>query len=138
MCFYEQNHQTLANVFRSKSNQARCVKTSSVQILGEKNSRRIEYKIHNPEKYSHHSDLSRGWLYGLMQSGGSNGQEPISNISTNGLLTCPDKIDSHKDDMFNRHSQLICVGGAECLIAFVGRGENDIKIDADIYQLILI
>ena len=40
------------------------------------------------------------------------------------------KIDSHEDDIFNCRSQLICSGGAELLIAFVGKGENDIKINA--------
>ena len=77
-------------------------------------------------------------LYGLMQWGTSDGREPFTKTFTKMFGTRHIKTDSHEDDIFNRHSQLICAGVAECLIAFVGRGENDINIGADIYQLILI
>ena len=77
-------------------------------------------------------------LYGLMRWGASGGREPFTKTFTKMFGTRHIKIDSHEDDIFNRRSQLICAGGAECLIAFVGWGENDINIGADIYQLILI
>ena len=69
-------------------------------------------------------------LNGLMQWGASSGREPFVKSFTKMFGTRHIKIDSHEDDIFNRRSQLICAGGAECF-ASVGRGENDINIGAD-------
>ena len=72
-------------------------------------------------------------LYGLMWWCASDDWEPFVKTFTKIVGTRHIKIDSHEDDISNRRSQLICAGGAEYVIAFVGRGENDIEIDADIY-----
>ena len=77
-------------------------------------------------------------LNGLMQRGASGGREPFAKTFTKMFGTRHIKIDSHEDDISNRRSHLICAGGAEYVIAFVGRGEHNINIGADIYQLILI
>ena len=53
-------------------------------------------------------------LYGLMRWGAFDGREPFAKTFTKMFGTRHIKIDSHKDDIFNRRSQLICAGGAEC------------------------